>query len=179
MPRLRSLCLAWGALAAAVAVAGGQAGGSTPAPAALGAVPAPAADPEGANAITALGRVVPLPTSDGRIVDVTVVGVRLRAGAPRLVDLRLRYELRRGTTYSMNPALDAQLVDNSHQLLTVTSARTPSPALKPALLRRGRPVAGWVTFVRPTAARVVRVQVTLEGGNGPHTGQWRVNPHSS
>jgi hypothetical protein len=179
VPRLRSLCLAWGTLAAAVAVAGGQVGGSSPAPVALGAVPAPATDPEGASAVTALGRVLPLPTSDGRVVDVTVLGVRLRAGAPRLIDVRLRYELRRGTAYRMNPALDTQLVDGSHQLLTVTSARTPSPALKPALLRRLTPVTGWVTFVRPTAAKVVRVQVTLEGGNGPHTGQWRVSPQST
>jgi len=178
VPRLRSLCLAWGALAAAVAVAGGQAGGSSPAPAALGAVPAPAVDPEGVHAITALGSVLPLPTLDGRIVDVAVLGVRLRAGAPRLVDVRLRYELRRGAAYRMDPARDAQLVDGSHQLLTVTTT-SRAPALKPAVLRRGKPVAGWVTFVRPTAARVVRVQVTLEAGNGPHTGQWRIAPQSS
>jgi hypothetical protein len=179
VPRLRSLCLAWGTLAAAVAVAGGQVGGSSPAPAALVPAPAPAADPEGAGAITALGRVLPLPTSDGRVVNVTVLGVRLRTGAPRLIDVRLRYELRRGATYRMDPVREAQLVDGSHQLLTVTSASTRSPALKPALLRRGTPVAGWVTFVRPTAARVVRVQVTLDAGNGPHTGQWRVTPQSS
>jgi hypothetical protein len=179
VPRLRSLCLAWGALAAAVVVAGGQAGGSSPAPAALGAVPAPATDPEGAKAITALGRVLPLPTSDGRVVDVTVLGVRLRAGAPGLIDVRLRYDLRRGATYRTDPAHEAQLVDGSGQLLTVTSASTRSPVLEQDLLRRGKPVAGWVTFVRPTAARVVRVQVTLDAGNGPHTGQWRVTPQSS
>ena len=40
-------------------------------------------------------------------------------------------------------------------------------------------MAGWVTFIRPTAARVVRVQVTLDGGNGPHTGQWRTGSQSS
>ena len=58
---------------------GGPVGGASPAPAALGAVPAPATDPEGANAVMALGRVLPLRTSDGRVVDVAVLGVRLRA----------------------------------------------------------------------------------------------------
>jgi hypothetical protein len=178
VPRLRSLCLAWGALAAAVAVAGGQAGGS-PAPAALGAVPAPATDPEGVKAITALGRVLPLPTSDGRVVNVAVLGVRLRAGTPGLIDVRLRYDLRRGTTYRTDPAREAQLVDGSGQLLTMTRSSDQRPALKPVLLRRGPSVAGWMTFVRPTAARIVRVQVTLDAGNGPHTGQWRVGPQSS
>jgi hypothetical protein len=142
-------------------------------------VPAPATDPEGANAITALGRVLPLPTSNGRVVNVTVLGVRLRAGAPRLIDVHLRYELRRGATYRMEPAREAQLVDGSGQLLTLTRPSVRRPALEPALLRHGRAVAGWVTFIRPTAARVVRVQVTLDAGNGPHTGQWRAGPQSS
>jgi hypothetical protein len=142
-------------------------------------MPAPAVDPEGVHAVTALGRVLPLPTSDGRVVDVTVLGVRLHAGARGLIDVRLRYELRRGATYRTDPAHEAQLVDGSGQLLTVTRASDRRPALKPVLLQRGRPVAGWVTFVRPTAATVARVQVTLDGGNGPHTGQWRVTPQSS
>ena len=94
--------------------------------------------------------------------------------------MRLRYELRRGATYRMDPAREAQLVDGSGQLLTMTTREHRRPALKPAVrCCAGRPVAGWVTFVRPTAARVVRVQVTLDGGNGPHTGQWRVGPQSS
>ena len=155
---------AWrgGALAAVVAVAGAGrrllagAGGA-------GAVPAPATDPEGAQAITALGRALPLRTSNGRVVEVTVLGVRLRAGDHRLIDVRLRYELRRGATYRMDPAREAQLVDGSGQLLTPTRASDRRPALSRPLLR-GTPAAGWVTFVRPTAARVVRVQVTLDGG---------------
>ena len=142
-------------------------------------MPAPATDPEGVNAITALGRVLALPTSNGRVVNVTVLGVRLRAGAPRLIDVHLRYELRRGATYRTDPAREAQLVDGSGQLLTLTRASDRHPALEPAVLQPGRPVAGWVTFIRPTAARVVRVQVTLDGGNGPHTGQWRTGSQSS
>jgi hypothetical protein len=181
VPRLRSLCLTWGALAAAVAVAGGSSPpwSRLPAPAALGAAPAPALDPEGADAIAALGRVLPLRTSDGRVVRVTVLEVRLRAGSHRLVDVRLRYELRRGATYRMDPAREAQLVDGSDQLLTANRASDRHPALKPALLRPDKPLAGWVTFIRPTAARVVRVQVTLDAGAGPHTGQWRVGPQPS
>ena len=93
--------------------------------------------------------------------------------------MHLRYELRRGATYRTDPAREAQLVDGSGQLLTLTRASDRHPALEPAVLQPGRPVAGWVTFIRPTAARVVRVQVTLDGGNGPHTGQWRTGSQSS
>ena len=181
MPSLRSVCLAWGALAAVVA--GGVVGGSSqpwsqlPAPTPVGAMPAP--DPEGSGAIAPLGRALPLRTTNGRVVDVAVLGVRLRGGSHGLIDVRLRYELRRGASYRMDPAREAQVVDGSDQLLTALTASDRRPALKPALLRPGRALAGWVTFMRPTAARVVRVQVTLDAGTGPHTGQWRVSPRSS
>ena len=137
-----------------------------------------AVDSEGPGAIAPLGRVLPLRTSDGRIVDVAVLGVRLRRGSHGLIDVRLRYELRSGAAYRMAPAREAQVVDGSDQLLTALPASDLRPALRPGLLRPGRPLAGWVTFTRPTAARVLRVQVTLDAGTGPHTGQWRVGSHS-
>jgi hypothetical protein len=178
MPSFRSLCLVGGALAAFVAT--GADGGSPPsAPSRLPAPGAPAVprlDPEGPQAIVALGRTLPLPTANGRVVDVTALAVRLRRGSGRLIDVRLRYELRSGAAYRMEPAREAQVVDGSGQLLTATlDAGGRRPALKPALLQPGRPLAGWVTFVRPTAARVVRVQLTLDAGSGPRTGQWRVS----
>jgi hypothetical protein len=158
MPRLRSVCLAWGTLA--VVVAGGAIGdgwrpwSQPPAQAAHGALVS--VDSEGTGAIAPLGRVLPLRTSDGRIVDVAVLGV----------------------TYRMAPAREAQVVDGSDQLLTALPASDLRPALRPGLLRPGHPLAGWVTFTRPTAARVLRVQVTLDAGTGPHTGQWRVRSQS-
>ena len=110
-------------------------------------------------------------------MEVAALDVRPRRGSERLIDVRLRYELRGGATYRMDPAREAQLVDGSGQLLTATrTASGRRPALTPALLRRGRPRAGWVTFVRPTAAQVVRVQLTLDAGTGPRTGQWHVSP---
>ncbi len=177
MPGLRSLALAWGGLAAVVAI-GADRGDSPPrsrVPAAA-ALTAPQVDPEGSQAIAKLGRALSLRTANGRVVEVAALDVRLRRGSERLVDVRLRYELRGGTTYRMDPAREAQLVDGSGQLLTATSSASGRrPALTPALLRRGHPRAGWVTFVRPTAARVVRVQLTLDAGTGPHTGQWHVS----
>jgi hypothetical protein len=180
VPSLRSLGLAWGALAAVVAI--GADGGSSPprsrlpAPAAL---TAPKVDPEGSQAIVPLGRALSLRTANGRVVEVAALDVHLRRGSDRFVDVRLRYELRRGATYRIDPAREAQLVDGSGQLLTATGgAGGRRPALKPALLRRGHPRVGWVTFVRPTAARVVRVQLTLDAGSGPLTGQWHVGPPS-
>jgi hypothetical protein len=180
MPSLRSVCLAWGALAAVVA--GGVIGGASrrwsqlPAPAAAG--PMATADAEGQGAIAPLGRTLPLRTTSGRVVDVAVLGVRLRGGSHGLIDVQLRYELRSGATYRVDPAREAQVVDGSDQLLSAVGTSDRHPALKAALLRPGRPLAGWVTFTRPTAARVVRVQVTLDAGTGPHTGQWRVGVQS-
>jgi hypothetical protein len=175
VPRLRSVCLAGGALVAIVAA------GSSPeswrqAPAPAAPVAAAAPDAEGSQAIVPPGRVLPVPTSDGRIVDIAVLGVRLRRGNHRLIDVRLRYALRRGASYRMDPSREAQLVDGSDQLLTAMRTSDLRPALEPALLRRGHPQAGWVTFRRPTAASVIRLQVTLDAGRGPHTGQWRVSP---
>ena len=180
MPSLRSLGLAWGALAAVVAI-GADGGGSPPrsglpAPAALRA---PKVDPEGPQAIVPLGRTLPLRTANGRVVEVAALDVHLHRGSDRLVDVRLRYELRGGAAYRMDPPREAQLVDGSGQLLTTTDgAGGRRPALTRALLRPGHPRVGWVTFVRPTAARVVRVQLTLDAGTGPLTGQWRVSPPS-
>jgi hypothetical protein len=176
MPSLRSLCLAGGALAAFVAI-GADGGGSPPPsrPPVLAAPAAPRVDPEGSQSIVRLGRALALRTADGRVVEVAAVAVRLRRGSERLIDVRLRYELRSGTTYRMDPAREAQLVDGSGQLLTATGGTSGRrPTLAPALLRPGHPRSGWVTFVRPTAARVVRVQLTLDAGAGPRTGQWRV-----
>jgi len=180
VPSLRSLGLAWGALAAVVAI--GADGGNSPprsrlpAPTAL---TAPQVDPEGSQAIAPLGRALPLRTANGRVVEVTALAVRLRRGSERLVDVRLRYELRGDAAYRMNPAREAQIVDGSGQLLTATDGASGlRPALTPALLQPGHPRAGWVTFVRPTAARVVRVQLTLDAGTGPLTGQWHVSPPS-
>ena len=179
MPSLRSLGLAWGALAAVVAI-GADGGSSLP----RSRLPARAAltaqvDPEGSQAIAPLGRALPLRTANGRVVEVTALAVRLRRGSERLVDVRLRYELRGDAAYRMNPAREAQLVDGSGQLLTATGGASGlRPALTPALLQPGHPRAGWVTFVRPTAARVVRVQLTLDAGTGPLTGQWHVSPPS-
>jgi hypothetical protein len=180
MPGLRSLALAWGGLAAVVAI-GADRGDSppqsrVPAPAAL---TAPRVDPEGSQAIAKLGRALPLRTANGRVVEVTALAVRLRRGSERLIDVRLRYDLPGGAPYRMDPAREAQLVDGSGQLLTAArGASGRRPALTPAMLRRGHPRAGWVTFVRPTAARVVRVQLTLDAGTGPLTGQWHVSPPS-
>ena len=175
MPRLRSVCLAGCALVAVVAA------GSSPepwreAPAPAAPVAAAAPDPEGSQAIAPPGRVLRVPTADGRIVDIAVLGVRLRRGNRKLVDVRLRYALRRGASYRMDPAREAQLVDGSDQLLTAMRVSDLRPALEAALLRRGHPQAGWVTFRRPTASRVIRLQVTLDAGRGPHTGQWHVTP---
>ena len=119
VPSLRSLGLAWGALAAVVAI--GADGGDSPprsrvpAPAPL---TAPQFDPEGSQAIAKLGRALPLRTADGRVVEVAALDVRPRRGSERLIDVRLRYELRGGATYRMDPAREAQLVDGSGQLLT-------------------------------------------------------------
>lgn len=104
-----------------------------------------------------------------------MLAVRLRHGSHRLVDVRLRYELRRGAGYAMDPAHEAQLVDGSGQLLNPAPTSDRLPALRRDLLQTGHPIAGWVTFVRPTAARAARVQVTLDAGAGPRTGQWRVS----
>src|SRR3954453_17280541 len=178
MPRVRSLCLAGGALAALAAF---PAAGTLPvrwsrppAPPPRAAVTRP--DPEGSRAIALRARVLEVPTTDGRLVDVAVLAVRLRRGDHRIVDVRLRYELQRGATYRMDPAREAALVDGSDQLLRAMQTSDLRPALTPGLLRRGHAQAGWVTFSRPTAARVVRLQVTLDAGTGPHTGQWRVTP---
>ena len=174
MPSLRSLGLAWGALAAVVAI--GADGGSSPPQSRQPALTAPRVDPEGSQAIAPLGRALPLRTANGRVVEVTALAVRLRRGSERLVDVRLRYELRGNAAYRMNPAREAQLVDGSGQLLTAAGGASGlRPALTPALLQAGHPRAGWVTFVRPTAAQVVRVQLTLDAGTGPLTGQWRVS----
>jgi hypothetical protein len=109
------------------------------------------------------------------VVEVAALDVRLSRASDRLIDVRLRYELRRGGTYRIDPAREAQLVDGSGQLLIETRAASGRrPKLTPGLLQPGHPRAGWVTFVRPTAARVVRVQLTLDAGTGPRTGQWRV-----
>jgi hypothetical protein len=136
----------------------------------------PKLDPEGSQAIAALGRALPLRTASGRVVRVAALEVRPRRGSKRLVDVRLRYELRGSVPYRMNPEREAQLVDGSGQLLTATGgANGPRPALTPALLQPGHARAGWVTFLRPTAARVVRVQLTLDAGTGPLTGQWHVS----
>jgi hypothetical protein len=177
MPRLRSLCLAWGGLAAVVAIGAdrGDSRPSSPVPP-HAALTAPQVDPEGSQAIVTLGRALSLRTADGRVVQVAALAVRPRRGSARMIDVRLRYELRGGATYRMDPAREAQLVDGSGQLLTATGgASGPRPALTPAVLRPGHPRAGWVTFVRPTAARVVRVQLTLDAGTGPLTGQWHVS----
>ena len=136
MPRLRSVCLAGGALVVVVAAGSSpEPWSQAPAPAARVAAAAP--DPEGSQAIAPPGRVLPVPTSDGRIVDIAVLGVRLRRGNHRLIDVRLRYALRRGASYRMDPAREAQLVDGSDQLLTAMRASELRPALEPALLRRG------------------------------------------
>ena len=182
MPGLRSLCLAWGALAVVVASGASGADGSSqprsrlPVPVAAAV---PHVDPEGAQAIAALGRALPLPATSGRIVEVAALEVRRRHGSDRLIDVRLRYDLRRGGPYRMEPAREVQLVDGSGQLLTASGgASDRRPTLADALLQPGHPRAGWVTFVRPTAARVVRVQLTLDAGTGPRTGQWRVSSAS-
>jgi hypothetical protein len=178
VPSLRSLCLAGGGLAAVVAI-GADRGGSPPLSRVPAAAPltAPQFDPEGSQAIVTLGRALSLRTADGRVVEVAALDVRPRRGSERLIDVRLRYELRGGATYRMDPTREAQLVDGSGQLLTATrTASSRRPALAPALLQRGHPRAGWVTFVRPTAAQVVRVQLTLDAGTGPLTGQWHVSP---
>jgi hypothetical protein len=178
MPRVRSLCLAGGALVAVVAFPVASTlparWSRPPAPAAHGAAAAP--DPESSQAIAPTARVLGVITSNGRIVDIAVLAVRLRRGDHRLVDVRLRYRLRRGATYRMDPAREAVLVDGSDQLLPALQRSDVRPALTTAVLRRGQAQAGWVTFRRPTAARVVRLQVTLDAGRGPHTGQWRVTP---
>jgi hypothetical protein len=139
-----------------------------------GHTPPPARDPEGPTAIVPTGRALKLRTANGRIVSVAVLGVRLRPGAKRLVDVHLRYTLRRGSKYRMNPANETQIVDGSDQLLAPDYKAWRSPSLKPGLLRQGHPQDGWVTFRLSTAARVVRVQVTLD--TSPRTGQWRVTP---
>src|SRR4051812_41829752 len=103
MPAVRSLCLAWATLAAVVAI--GADGGGSPRRSRPAAPVAPATahvDPEGAEAIVRLGRALPLPTADGRVVDVTALDVRLRQGSERLIDVRLRYELRAGRPYRMD-----------------------------------------------------------------------------
>jgi hypothetical protein len=166
----------WAALA--VAALSGIVGGATQpwSPASgLAAQSAPAArDPEGPAAIVPMGRALKLKTANGRIVSVAVLGVRLRHGSKRLIDVHLRYTLRRGSKYRMDPAREAQIVDASDQLLAPALKGWRAPSLKPGLLRRGHPQDGWVTFRLSTAARVVRVQVTLD--TSPRTGQWRVKP---
>jgi hypothetical protein len=161
--------------------ASGADGGSPP----RSRLPVPAAtavpqrDPEGAQAIVRLGRALRLPAANGRIVEVAALELRRRHGSGRLIDVRLRYALRAGAPYRMDPAHEAQLVDGSGQLLAATGGVSDRrPTLAAALLQAGHPRAGWVTFVRPTAARVVRVQLTLDAGTGPRTGQWRVSSAS-
>jgi hypothetical protein len=133
-----------------------------------------ARDPEGPAAIVPMGRALSLKTANGRIVSVAVLGVRLRPGHKRLIDVHLRYTLRRGSRYRMDPAREAQIVDGSDQLLAPAAESWRKPSLRPGLLRQGHPQDGWVTFRLSTAARVVRVQVTLD--TSPRTGQWRVTP---
>ena len=136
---------------------------------------AAATDPEGPGAVVELGRAVPLRTRDGRIVVVTVTAVRMRQGKHRLVDVRLRYALRRGGSYPTDAAREVQLIDASGQLIVPAAAGARRPVFRPAVLRSGQLRSGWVTFALPTAAGAARVQVTLEAGTGPRTGQWRVS----
>jgi hypothetical protein len=165
-------------VALAVAALSGIVGGATqpwsPASGLAAQKPPPVRDPEGPASIVPTGRVLKLKTSNGRIVSVAVLGVRIRHGSKRLIDVHLRYTLKRGSKYRMDPAREAQIVDASDQLLAPAPESWRKPALKPGLLMRGHPLDGWVTFRLSTAARVVRVQVTLD--TSPRTGQWRVTP---
>ena len=85
------------------------------------------ADAEGQGAIAPLGRTLPLRTTSGQVVDVAVLGVRLRGGSHGLIDVRLRYELRSGATYRVDPAREAQVVDGSDQLLSAVGASDRHP----------------------------------------------------
>jgi len=135
-----------------------------------------APDPEGSGAVVALGRALPLPAANGRVVAVTVLGVRLRPGKHRMYDVHLRYRLKHGKTYRLDPLREAQLVDSSAQLVFPAAGKWRQPALGKMVLRYGHPRTGWVTYALPTAAGAVRVQVTLDGGTATRTGQWRVTP---
>ena len=138
----------------------------------LSATAAP--DPEGSGAVVKLGRAVPLRTSNGRIVKVTVLGVRLRPGKHRMVDVHLRYRLEHGRSYVLDPLREAQLVDSTSQLVFPAAGKWRRPSLGKIVLRYGHSRTGWVTYALPTAAGAVRVQVTLDGGTAPRTGQWRI-----
>jgi hypothetical protein len=166
----------WVALAGAAlsGIAGGATQPWSPLPGLATPSASAARDPEGPAAIVPMGRALKLTTANGRIVSVAVLGVRLRPGHKRLIDVHLRYTLRRGSRYRMDPAREAQIVDGSDQLLAPAAANWRKPSLRPGLLRQGHPQDGWVTFRLSTAARVVRVQVTLD--TSPRTGQWRVTP---
>jgi hypothetical protein len=166
MPRLRSAALACGLAAALAGPCAGVAAQLAPSASA-------APDPEGSGAVAKLGRARPLPTSNGRVVVVTVVGVRFRGGNHRRIDVRVRYALRRGGGYRFDPVRDMQLVDGSGNFV---AARTASRRAvhKPPLLHHGRPLAEWVHFTLPTASGATRVLVTLEAGTAPLTGQWRI-----
>jgi hypothetical protein len=132
-----------------------------------------APDPEGSGAVVTVGRALPLHTTDGRVVTVTVLGARMRRGGHRVIDVHLRYRLTRGATYRVDPAREAFLVDGTDQLVEAATTTWRAPALRSQILHRGQAGAGWVTFTLPTAAGAVRIQVTLESAMGPQTGQWR------
>lgn len=166
MPRLRSAVLAWGLGAALAGPSAGAAAQLAP-----GASTAP--DPEGSGAVVKLGSARPLHTSNGRVVVVTVVGVRFRGGNHRRIDVRVRYALRRGGRYRFDPVRDMQLVDGSGNFVAAGMASRRA-VRKPPLLHRGRPLAAWVRFTLPTASGATRVLVTLDAGTAPLTGQWRI-----
>jgi hypothetical protein len=167
MPRLRSVFLACGLVAAITGAS--TAGAAQRAPKASAAP-----DPEGSAGIVRLGHARPLRTTNGRIVAVTVLGVHFRHRNYRFVDVHLRYALRRGALYRLDPVREAQLLDGSGNHVVALAGGTAKPLLKHSTLRRGHPRTGWVTFTLPTASGATRVLVTLDSGMGPTTGQWRI-----
>ena len=69
---------------------------------------------------------------------------------------------------------EAQLVDSTSQLVFPAAGKWRRPSLGKLVLRYGHSRTGWVTYALPTAAGRWRVQVTLDSGTAPRTGQWRI-----
>jgi hypothetical protein len=167
---------------AAVAAAGGghsvQTSGST----AGGAAPKAAAKAAGiGSAITLTGN------GGGEQVGVTVTkvittaqpadGFSAASAGHRLYAVQFRLSNTGSAAYSDAPSNGAAVTDSAGQSYNAQLAGNAAgcPAFSaPENIAAGATGLGCITFEVPEAAKITKVQFTLDSGMGPQTGQWSV-----